>query len=99
MQLCSICSYLLAMWACVFAEIITVPECLAFLILGPPCLAESKQVSAEKKQCVGVSTSLLLAPQLSIGICSLIESLGEASFDCHASYLSLLKCALEGLDV
>ena len=60
-------------------------------------LPRREQVSAEKKQCVGVSTSLQLAPQLSIGICSLIESLGEASFDCHASYLSLLKCALEGL--
>ena len=58
-----------------------------------------EQVSAEKKQCVGVSTSLLLAPQLSIGICSLIESLGEASFDCNASYLPLLNFTLEELDV
>ena len=85
------------MWECVFAEIITATECLAFLILGPLCLAESKLVLGRNS--MRVSTSLLLAPQLSIGICSLIESLGEASFDCNASYLSLLNCTLEGLDV
>ena len=55
--------------------------------------------SAEKKQCMVVSTSVLLAPQLSIGIYSLNGSLGKAYFDCNASYLSLLKCVLEGLDV
>ena len=64
-----------------------------FRSTGPP----RQRASAEKKQCMVVSTSVLLAPQLSIEICSQIGSLGKASFDCNASYLSLLKCALEGL--
>ena len=62
-------------------------------------LPRREQASAEKKLCMVVSTSVLLAPQLSIRICFLIGSLGEASFDCNVSYLSMLKCALEGLDV